>query len=360
MPLDVQRRRRTPRGLPVRAGVDVLTEGVAGRRELSERDVLRAQVRLSGHQVGLRDPHGGLRAALGFRVERDTRVHRHAVMPPRRDEVRVPHRDPGDVLDGDGLLVVRQRIRRRPTQPAQGGVQAGDQRRQRPVPGRNHHPEPAPGQPRAEQQRRPRRPVHAGHPRPPAPVELQPHAWLGDPRPVRAPMPGPPPRLRLGDRPASRALIAVEAEHHQPLMDLVRPDRALRAVHPLLDLRQVPVDDPLPPTRPTHRPARIPRRDIRAHRLCVHARQPSRRMGATRGVERLQNLHDLPVRLLHGPSGRWLAGGRRPANQPPEGSLLSDRHAPVPGHQQGDQLSAQREAPCPPTGRLPCPLSERR
>jgi len=27
------------------------------------------------------------------------------------------------------------------------------------------------------------------------------------------------------------------------------------------------------------------------------------------------------------------------------------------GHRQGDQLSAGREVPCPPTRRLPCPLS---
>ena len=50
-----------------------------------------------------------------------------AVVPTGGDDHRVPDRDPGDVLDGHGLLVVGQRIGRCATDPAQRRVQAGQQ-----------------------------------------------------------------------------------------------------------------------------------------------------------------------------------------------------------------------------------------
>ncbi len=202
-----------------------------------------------------------------------------------------------------GLLVVGQRIHRRPADPAQRGIQAGHQRGQRAIPGGDHHPEPRPGQPRAKQQRDPQHPVRPRHPRPRPPVPLQPQPRLADPWPVGAPTPGPPTRLGLGHRPARGPLIAVEPHHHQPLVGLVCPDAALRAVHPLLDLVQERIDQPRPAAGPFHRPAPIPRLHIAAHRLRIDLGQLRRRMRAAGRVVRLENLHDLPVRLLHGPSG---------------------------------------------------------
>ena len=96
----------------------LLAERLTRLGQLGERVVAGPQVRLGGDQVGLRDPHRGLRPALGLGVERDTGVHGQAVVPARGHDHRMPDRDPGDVLDGDGLLVVGQRIRRRPTDPA--------------------------------------------------------------------------------------------------------------------------------------------------------------------------------------------------------------------------------------------------
>jgi hypothetical protein len=140
--LDQQRFGRDPVGLPMHPVVDLLAERLARLGQLGERVIAGAQVGLRRDQVGLRDPHGGLRPALGFGIERDTGVHGQAVVPARGHDHRMPDRDPGDVLDRDGLLVVGQHERRCSTHPAERGVQAGQQRAQLAVPGRQHDTEP--------------------------------------------------------------------------------------------------------------------------------------------------------------------------------------------------------------------------
>ncbi|PZS38946.1 MAG: hypothetical protein DLM62_10995, partial [Pseudonocardiales bacterium] len=57
-----------PAGRPVRPAAGLAAEHPAGRFQGGERCVVREQVRGGGHQVGLRDPDGGLAAALGLRV----------------------------------------------------------------------------------------------------------------------------------------------------------------------------------------------------------------------------------------------------------------------------------------------------
>ena len=226
-------------------------------------------------------------------------------MPARSHHRRVPHRDPGDVLNGDRLRVVTQQIRRRPTHLAQRRVQAGDQAAHRLIPDRDHHPKPGPGQPRAEQIR-----LAAADPRTVTPVELQPQAGLGHPWPIRAPPPRPPHVLRLANRPPRGAFRAGEPHRDQPLVHLVRADLRLRHVDELFHLRQERVDQ-LRPRRRAHQqriPATgIPQRHVPTHRLRVTPRQLRCGMRTARRVVRLQNLHDLPVRLGHGLSGSSVA-----------------------------------------------------
>src|SRR5438876_7071433 len=52
-------------------------------------------------------------------------------------------------------------------------------------------------------------------------------------------------------------------------------------------------------------------------------------MRDTRRVIRLENVHDLPVRLLHGPSGPQAGVYSQPPNLLPEGPQEQDRHATV-------------------------------
>src|SRR4051812_41119053 len=83
-------------------------------------------------------------------------------------------------------------------------------------------------------------------------------------------------------------------------------------------------------------------------------------MGAAGGVERFEDLHDLPVRLLQGPSVDSARLWSKTSSEAPEGPLVSDRHdRPTTPAEKGDQLSAERELTCPPTGILGCPRSLR-
>ena len=91
--------------------------------------------------------------------------------------------------------------------------------------------------------------------------------------------------------------------------------------------------------------------DVASHRLGVHPRQRRRRVGAASGVERFQNLHDLPVRLLHSPSGQAARAWLETSSVAPEGPLISDRHDrpryPWKGRSavrgEGDEVSAYRD-----------------
>ena len=262
--------------LPMDAGVDLRAPLRACPLQLGERAVLAAQVRRGGHQIRLGDLHRGLGSALGFGIVGDTRFDLAAVVAAEFDHLRVPHRHPGDVLDGDGLGVVTQQIRRRPAEPPQRGVDAGHQRAEGLVPGRDHHPEPRPGQPRTKQLRTP-----ATHPRSFAPVELQPHPRLGHPRPIHPAAARLPRRLDLGDRPPSRPLRPAIPHRGQPLVHLVGPDMGVTAVHPLLHLGQERIHRP-PPDRTGERvPASVPHRHIPGDGLGVTAGQLRRRPRAT-------------------------------------------------------------------------------
>jgi hypothetical protein len=286
-------------GLPVPAAVDVDADRITRRNQRGHVRISLEQIRLGGHQIGLGDTHRRFRATLGLGIKGHTRRHLHPVIPTGGHDLRMAHGDPGDVLHGDGLLVIGQRIRRRPSQPTQRRIHTRQQRRQSTIPGRDHHPKPRPGQPQTEQQRRPRLPARPRHHRAHTPVELTPHPRLGDPRPIRPPMPSPPPRLRLRDRTPGGALIPVEPDRDQPLVDHIRADMPPRTVHPLLDLAHKRIDQPRPPHRARHRQTPIPPLNMAAHRLRITPDQPRGRVRAPGQVERLKNLHHFPVILLH-------------------------------------------------------------
>jgi hypothetical protein len=288
-------------GLPVPATIHLDAERIARRLQRAHVRVGLQQVGLGGHQIGLGDPHAGFRAALGFRVEGHTGRDLDPVMPPGGHDFGVAHRDAGDVLHGHGFLVVGQRIRWCPAQPAQRGVHTRQQRGQGAVPGRDHHPEPGPSQPQTEQQRRPGRTARPRHPRALPPIELAPHARLGDPGPVGAPVPGPPTGLGLRDRAAGGPLIPLKPHRDQPLVHHIRPHMPPGTIHPLLNLLRERIDQPLPPTRARDRQPPIPPLHMPAHRLRVTPHQLRGRVRAPGQVIRLKNLHDLPVILLHGP-----------------------------------------------------------
>ena len=138
---------RSPAGDPVRPGVHLLAEHRAGLLQPGERAVLRQQVGVSRHQVGLGDLHRGFRPAFRRRVIRHAGRHGQPVMPPQRDRGRVTDRQPGDMLDRHRLLVIGQQVSRHPAGPAQRGIDRAGHRRPGLIQQRQHHPEPGPGHP---------------------------------------------------------------------------------------------------------------------------------------------------------------------------------------------------------------------
>jgi hypothetical protein len=126
---------------------------------------------------------------------------------------------------------------------------------------------------------------------------------FGDPRPVSTPVPGPPRRLDLSDRAAGGPLVTDEPHRGQPLVHHIGTDRSIGQLDQLLHLGPERVDQPGPLHRRVDRPALLTSLDVTAHRLGVHPNKSRRRVRTPGGVERFQNLHDLPVRLLHSPSG---------------------------------------------------------
>jgi len=131
-----------PPGLAMDPAVELGTDLGARFDEIGEAAVLLEQVRAGGDKVAFGDLHRRLRATLGFRVVRDAGVQNAAVVPADRDHLRVPDRDPSDVLDRDGLLVIGQQKRRGAADRPQRGVQARHQRPHRAVPRRHDDPEP--------------------------------------------------------------------------------------------------------------------------------------------------------------------------------------------------------------------------
>lgn len=59
--------------------------------------------------------HRRLGPSLGRRIDRYTGVNDHRVVLGGANELRITDRDPGGVLDRDGLLVVGQHVGRHPT-----------------------------------------------------------------------------------------------------------------------------------------------------------------------------------------------------------------------------------------------------
>src|SRR5450759_1868722 len=123
-------------------------------------------------------------------------------------------------------------------------------------------------------------------------------------------MAGPVCRLRSSDRPAGRPLArgvwVLRIEDAQALVDDVRPDPAAGTLDELLDLVAVPIDEHRPVDRSVRVAADVTGPHIADDGLGIAGGKVGRRVGAAGEVERFEDLHDLPVRLLHGPSG---AGG---------------------------------------------------
>ena len=121
----------------------VVMNAVHAASRSAKQRVLLGQVGVGGDDVGLRQFHGVLHAALAGRVPHLAGVHGHAVEPGERHDLLVPHRDPRDMLDRHGLLVIGQDIGRGTAQQPERRVQGGEHRRDGPVPQRDDDPEPA-------------------------------------------------------------------------------------------------------------------------------------------------------------------------------------------------------------------------
>ena len=293
-----QHLRRCPPGGPVHPGVHPVTELLTRLFQLSEAGVLLSQVHLGRDQIGLGDPHTRFGAALRSGVGRHAGVDHHRVVPGHLGQLSVPHRDPGDVLDRHGLLVVSQHIRRHPTQATERHIQGGEHRRQGLVPDREHHPEPRPGQPSHEQGG-----LDTVDDRPVTVVVLQPHPRLGDPRPVHPPPARMPGRLQLSHRTPGGAFRAGVSQPRQLRMDPVGANLALGPVDPLLDLVQERVDQ----LRAALRPARqltgtLPRLHIPLDGVVGTTRQLRCVPIRPSQVVSIQNVHDLLGSLQNVPS----------------------------------------------------------
>jgi hypothetical protein len=120
---DVEPVGRDLSGTPVSTRAHRVAPGQAGVREVGEGVAGGQEVRCYGDQVGLRDADRGLRAALELGVVGNATDDLAAVVPARGDHLRVPDRDPGDVLDGDRLRVVGQHVGLSAVDPPQRGVQ---------------------------------------------------------------------------------------------------------------------------------------------------------------------------------------------------------------------------------------------
>ena len=83
--------------------------------------------------------------------------------------------------------------------------------------------------------------------------------------------------------------------------------------------------------------------DVAGDRLRIAGGEVGRRMGAAGEIERFEDLHDLPVRLLHGPSG----SGDDLGVGTPQGSPSRGDRDGRDWMARGDQLSADREISCP-------------
>ncbi len=218
-------------------------------------------------------------------------------MAADRHDRRVADRDLADMIDRHRLLVVGQRVGRRPAERAQRTVQRQHDRRHRAVAQRQHDAVARPRKPRAEQHRRPAR--HQG---PVAVVPLHPQAGLNDPRPRPPAVLGAPPALGIGDRPPGRALRTHVAHRDQPLMRRIRADLPARTVDPLLDLHRERIH-PRPRPHRHRQPAAglVTRTHPLRDGLVITARQLRRTTQRASQVKRFQDLHHFLRALQAGP-----------------------------------------------------------
>ena len=277
-----------PPGHPMLAAVDLGHPRLTGLAQLGPGGVVAAQVGVGGHQVGLGDPHRRLAAAFGLRVRRHTRRHRDPVVATDRDDLRMAHSDPSDVIDRDRALVVGEPIRRSAAEGSHRPIHTGDHRRQSAIPARHHHPEPRPRQPRTKQIR-----PSPGDDRTGAPVPLRPHPRLGDPRPIHPPPATAMVGLHLSDRSAHRAVRTRKPQRLQLVEGPVGADLGVRPLDPLLDLRHPRIDDPLPAHRAhTPQPTLVALSDITGHSVMRHTGQLTGATQRPTQVERFQHVHD--------------------------------------------------------------------
>ena len=203
------------------------------------------------------------------------------------------------MLDRHRLGVVGQQIRRRAADHAQRPVQARGQAAQGLVPRRQHHPEPRPRQPAAEQLRAAGRRSAGPRPSPTAATSPAPGSTAGKSagaRPARPPSPRRPPAASCAPTRRSPSRPACGAPHPRGSC------RCCGSTSSSTLARNASIDRGPPLSRQRICP-RLAQRHIPRHGLAVSPGQLRRRMGAAGQVKCLENLHDLPARLGHGPSG---------------------------------------------------------
>ena len=127
-------------------------------------------------------------------------------------------------------------------------------------------------------------------------------------------------------------------------MDDVRADPAPGALDELLDLVAVPVDEHRPVDGGVLVAPDVTGENVAGDGLRIAGGKAGRRIGAAGEIERFEDLHDLPVRLLHDPSG---PGGCLRVGTPQGSPVRGDRDVWT-GRRRGDQLSADMEVCCPP------------
>jgi hypothetical protein len=290
--------------------------------------------------------------SLGLGVVGDAGLDHEPVVAGGSHHDGMAHGDAGHPIARDDPLVVGEQVGRCRPETAQHGVDARQCGGKGAVPGGNHHPEPAPGHPGTEQTRRPS--AHFGTL---GPVVLCPHPWFGHPRSVGAAVTEVIGLLGRGDRTARRALVTTEAHWDKVvLVHHVGPHLAVRTFYQLLDLLEVRVDDPCPRHRLERVPAGVPDGHVPGHGLRVDSGQLGCGVGAVREVEGFQYLHDVPARLGHRPSGRFLTAIRMPSRTPERRAVLVD-DADFCCPPTWSSAVRQRGVCCPPTWSMSCPWS---
>jgi hypothetical protein len=96
--------------------------------------------------------------------------------------------------------------------------------------------------------------------------------------------------------------VAAESERHEAPVDLVGADAAVRSLDELLDLGPVLVDLHRALVAVGRVRTRVADRHVSGHGLGVTARELRGGVRAAGEVEGFEDVHDLPVRLRHGPS----------------------------------------------------------